>query len=126
MLKEIEKLGLGYTFRTQESIKQFANIWDRVQMDFINPGTTAVQPNKRQRGALAGLVLKTDAFEESLKYIQDGFLEHSNDIMETLFREQINGAKARALVSSEMTKNVVSRGYSAESRNVYDSTWRIC
>lgn len=120
VLKKIEELGLGYTFRTQESIKEFANIWDRVQMDFINPGTTAVQPNKRQRGALAGVVLKTDAFEDSLKYLQDNFLAHSNDIVETLFREQINAAKGRAQISSELTKANMSRGYSAEARNVYD------
>jgi hypothetical protein len=120
MLRRIEEMGLGYTFRTQESIREFANIWDKVQMDFVNPGTTAVQPGKQSRGVLAGQSVRTDAFQESLTYLQDSFLDHATDITNTLLREQINAAKARGLVSGEMTRNLARKGYSGESRNIYD------
>jgi hypothetical protein len=120
VFQQIEKLGLGYTFRTQDSIKEFANIWDRVQMDFVNPGTTAVQPGKRGTGKLVGQQIRLNAFEESLKSLQDTFLSHGQDIMETLLREQVNAAKARALISSEVTKNQGRAYYDVASRNIYD------
>jgi hypothetical protein len=118
--KKIEELGPGYTFRTQDSIREFANIWDRVQMDFINPGVTAVQPGKRQSGKLVGQQIRLNAFEDSLKNLQDSFLSHGQDITETLLREQVNAAKARGLISSEATKNQGRAYYDVASRNVYD------
>jgi hypothetical protein len=120
ILKKIDEMGLGYSFRTQDSIREFANIWDRVQMDFLNPGLTATQPGKSSRGALAGMDVKLNAFEDSLQYLQDNYLHHARDITETLLREQINAAKARGLVSGEMTRNLGRRGYSGETRNIYD------
>lgn len=120
LMKDIEKKGLGYTFRTQESIREFANIWDKVVMDFINPGTTAIQPGKLQRGRLVGNQIRLDAFEESLKYLQEGYLRHSNDILETLYKEQINSAGARALVASEVTASQARGAKDVKAPNIYD------
>lgn len=120
ILKKISDLGIGYRFRTQDSVREFASIWDKVQMDFLNPGLTAVQPGKHAKGALAGLNIRTDAFEDSLKYLQDNFLGHANDVTQTLLREQIKSAQARGLISGEMTRNLGRRGYSGESRNIHD------
>jgi hypothetical protein len=120
VMEKIEALGPGYAFRTQDSVREFANIWDRVQMDFINPGTTAVQPGKRQTGRLVGQQIRLNAFEESLQNLQDSFLAHGQDVMETLLNEQIKSAKARALISSEVTANRGRAGYDIQSRNAYD------
>lgn len=120
ILKKIDELGLGYSFRTQDSIREFANIWDKVQMDFVNPGLTPTQPGKSGRGALTGMEVKLNAFEDSLKYLQDNFLHHSRDIMETLLREQISSSKARGLISGEMSRNQGRRGYTGETRNIHD------
>jgi hypothetical protein len=120
VIKRIEQMGMGYTFRTQDSIREFANIWDKVQMDFVNPGTTAVQPGKHGTGKLTGQTIRLNAFEESLKSLQDTFISHGQDIVGTLLREQVNAAKARALISSEVTKNQGRAYYDVASRNIYD------
>jgi hypothetical protein len=120
VLKKIEELGLGYNFRTQDAIKEFANIWDRVQMDFINPGVTAVQPGKRQLGKLVGQTVNLGAFQDSMKSLQDSFLGHGTDIIQSLLREQINASKARSALSSAVTANQGSKLYNVENKNVYD------
>jgi hypothetical protein len=119
ILSKIEGMGLGYSFRTRESIREFASIWDKVQMDFVNPGLTAVQPGKSNKGLLAGITLDTEAFEKSLRHLQSDFLAHSGDIAYTLLREQINSAKARATVSAQMTQNMADRRFKYSGSNVY-------
>lgn len=116
----LEQLGMGYVFRTQDEIKDFAGIWERVQMDFIDPGTTAIQPGKRNKGLLGGANLRVNAFEDSLKYLQDSYLSHADDLIETLFKEQINSAKARSNIASEVTRNNASVTREQKYRNVYD------
>ena len=106
-------------------MQEFANIWDKSQMDFINPGVTAVQPGKQNRGVLTGSVLKTDAFTESLQSLQDDFLRHSDDIVATLLKEQINGAKARGRISSEMSRNMLATNDRASHATSTTSTLKI-
>jgi hypothetical protein len=117
---ELNKKGLGYIFRTQEEIRNFANIWDKAQMDFIDPGTTAIQPGKTQRGGLAGSEVRVGAFDESMQYIQDNFLRHGNDMIETLMKDQINAAKARSAIASEVTQNKASVTRNIQNRSIYD------
>ncbi len=109
MEARINDLGMGYTFRTQDQVSNFASIWDRAQMDFVDPGTTAIQPNKRGRGALSGAEVKINAFNDSLQNIRDQFLRHSDDITEVMFKDSINAAKARSAISGAMTRNLVGR-----------------
>jgi hypothetical protein len=117
---KITELGAGYTFRTQDEIRDFASIWDRAQMDFIDPGTTAIQPNRVSRGALTGSQVKTDAFQESLQYLRAQFLRHSNDITETLLKDQINAAKARANIASDVSRNRANQYRDTKYRSIYD------
>lgn len=118
VFKQIEEKGLGYTFRSQDQIKDFASLWDKVQMDFINPGMTPVQPGKSGSGKLVGQQVRTEAFADSLKYLTDSFQRHGNDIIESLLKEQINSAKARAAVSSELTASG-GRGMKKPDQNIY-------
>lgn len=120
MEDRISQMGMGYTFRTQDEVHNFASIWDRAQMDFVDPGTTAIQPNKQGRGALSGAEVKYGAFNDSLKNIRDQFLRHSDDITEVLFKDQINAAKARSAISSEVTRNKAGFYRDQKLRSVYD------
>lgn len=113
----INDMGMGYTFRTQDQVRDFATIWDRAQMDFIDPGTTAIQPNKRGRGALAGGEIKVNAWKESLQTIRDQYLSHGGDLTEVLFKDQINAAKARSNIAGELTQN---KGRLQKNRSIYD------
>lgn len=103
--KQISKLGLGYTFRTQDDVKRFATIWDKAQMDMMDPGTTAIAGGKSAKGLNIGATVNMQAFDESLKVAQDRFMEHGNDIIEAMMKEQINAANARANISSPVSRN---------------------
>lgn len=105
VLKRMESMGLGYSFRSQDDIREFASIWDRVQMDLIDPSSTAVQPGKTNRGILARSELNRNAFNDSLEYIQNGYLRHGDDIIHTIFKEQINSAKSRSRIAGVLKKN---------------------
>jgi hypothetical protein len=120
VLQKIQELGTGFAFRSQDSIRDFASIWDKAQMDFISPGITAVQPGKRQLGKLAGQSIDLNAFQNSLKTLQDGFQSHGTDVLETLFREQIASSKARSAVSDLASANRASKVYSVQNKNIYD------
>lgn len=110
--------GMGYTFRTQDQIRNFMDIWDRAEMDMINPGVTAVQPGKKSKGALVGPGTRVGAFGESLKYLQDQYLQHGNDVIRALMRNNIKSAEARSVVSRNLSKNAERRAQSF--RNVHD------
>lgn len=120
LMPELNKKGMGYLFRTQEEIRDFASIWDKAQMDFIDPGTTAIQPGKKARGGLAGGEVRVGAFAESMEYIQDSFLRHGDDMVETLMKDQINAAKARSAIASEITQNKASVTRNIQNRSIYD------
>lgn len=104
-LKDLPNNGMGYTIRTQEDVRSFASIWDREAMDMFDPNITAIQPGKKATGATVGREVKTDAFQNSLRYLQDSYLDHGQDVMESLLKEQINGAKARSAISANIVRD---------------------
>lgn len=101
----LDERGMGFTFHTQDEIQNFASIYDRAQMDFIDPGTTAVQAGKTSKGALLGPGINMNGFEDSLGSLRDGYLSHANDILETIFKPQLDASKARAAMSTSPVKN---------------------
>lgn len=115
-----ENLGIGYTFRTQDELKEFADIWDKADMDFIDPGKTAIQPGKVSRGALIGPDIRVTAFEESLEYIRNQFMSHGDDIKRHLLKEQIQAAKMRSAITSSTTRESSGFNQRSKFRNVYD------
>lgn len=89
----------GYTFRQRNDVESFMDLWDKAQMDYIAPNTTAIQPKKHNYGRTGGNKINTQAFEEALVTMRDSMVSHGDDIMEVLFREQLKSAKARASIS---------------------------
>lgn len=114
--------GHGYIVRTQDDISAFSDLWDKVQMDFIDPGTTAIQPNKSARGASTGQQVNLNAFEESMEYLRDGFLNHGGDILQQLMKDSIQSAKMRSTISREASTNKPRIFGTADEprRGVYD------
>lgn len=114
-----DELGLGYTFRTQDDVRRFASIWDRAEMDMVDPGLTAIAGGKRATGANTAAQYNPQAFEASLKVVQDRILDHGNDILETLMRDQINSARARMNVSAPTTRNRAGFFRDQQFRNIH-------
>lgn len=108
----------GNIFYTQDEIKDFADIWDRAHMDFIDPGTTAIQPGKRGTGALTGMQINPNAVEDALTWLRDSYLRHGDDVMKLLTKEQVNAAQTRAQVARVTGKNL--SGSEDGGRSIYD------
>lgn len=108
----------GARFASRDEIKEFANIWDKAQMEMLNPGTTAIQGAKSNRGLLTGNSLNVNQFDESLKHARDSFLTHGDDLIQTLMDDQIKGAMMRSNIASGITRNADSTGI--QYRSVYD------
>lgn len=89
----------GYTFRQRSDIESFMTLWDKAQMDFIAPNTTAIQPNKQNFGRSSGSLLNPLAFEEALVDIRDNMVRHGQDVLEILFDDPIKAGKARAAIA---------------------------
>lgn len=117
---KLDSMGLGYVFRTQDEIRNFASIWDRAHMDMISPSTTAVQPGKRGRGVLSSDKINLRAFDDSMTSMRDQFLAHANDVTEAIFKEQINSSKARSAMAAPETLNRAKLGSETRYRSIYD------
>lgn len=117
---KLNELGLGYQFRTQDEIRDFATLWDRAQMDFIDPSLTAVQGGRKSRGALAGSEVKLNAFDQSLQYLRDQYIRQANDLVEVVMKESINSSKARANIAATTTRNRAGFFRDQKYRSIYD------
>lgn len=116
-----KNMGIGYSFRGQQEIQDFASIWDKAHADMINPGTTAVQAGKSNRGVLSGAMIRPDAFENSLQYVRDGFTQHSTDVLQTLLDDQIKSNQARSAVAAGASLNKPSAKTGVSKFNsIYD------
>jgi len=108
----------GASFRTRDEIREFNDLWDRAQMEMMNPGTTAIQSGKSNRGALTGQYTNVNQFDESMRNLRDTFLNHGDDVIQTLMKDQINAAKARSNIAGGLTRNADSK--QVKYRSVYD------
>lgn len=89
----------GYRFRQRSQVSAFMDLWDKAQMDYIAPNVTAIQPRKHNYGLTSGNLLNPNAFDEALVTMRDNLLGHGDDLMATLFKEQIKSADARARIA---------------------------
>lgn len=109
----------GHVFYTQDELRDFATIWDKAQMQFLDPGTTAIQPGKRGTGKSVGWEINPNAFEDALTWARDSYLQHGDDVMRLLFHDQIHAAETRAQIARTVNRNE-SRLDPANQRSIYD------
>jgi hypothetical protein len=114
-----QKMGLGYIFRDQQDVKNFADVWQQAQTDMVNPGVTAFQPKKAGKGLLTGVDIVPNAFDESMKNIRNQYLQHGNDIISTVFDDQIKSNQARSAWSQPIQANNPRFG-GQQNKNIYD------
>jgi hypothetical protein len=98
-LEKSEQWKTGYRLRQRSQITAFMDLWDKAQMDYIAPNVTAIQPNKRNYGLTGGNLLNPNAFDEALVTMRDNLIGHGDDLMATLFKEQIKSAESRARIA---------------------------
>jgi hypothetical protein len=121
IMQQIEEKGLnGYRFRTREDIKRFADIWDRAQMDMIDPGTTAIQGGKRQRGLLAGSEIDLRGVEGILNTVRDQYMNHAQDVLSTMFKDQLKNSESRANIATAMSRNNANPSADQKYKSVHN------
>lgn len=108
----------GYTFRTRQSVESYMTLWDKMQMDFIAPNTTAIQPKKHNYGKSSGSLLNTQAFNEALVTMRDSLIKHGDDLVEAMFDPVIKAARARAKIAR--VESAVGSRQTTQHSSIYD------
>jgi hypothetical protein len=109
----------GATFYRKDEIEQFSNIWDKAQMDWKDPGITAVQPGKTSQGKLSGFEVDPNSRKAAMLWLRDSYVRHGNDVKNYLFDNAIKSATARAAISRESTVDGLGRK-TATQNSIYD------
>ena len=115
--EEQKNLKAGYSIRQRSSVESFMSLWDKAQMDFIAPNTTAIQPKKHNFGKSGSSMMNPNAFDEALVSIRDNMVRHGTDILETLFSEPLKAARARGAIA-RVESGIGER--STQHSSVYD------
>lgn len=96
---EQKNLKAGYSIRQRGKVESFMSLWDKAQMDFIAPNTTAIQPKKQNFGKATASQMNPAAFDEALVTMRDNMVRHGSDVLEVLFDDPIKAARARASIA---------------------------
>lgn len=108
----------GFRFNTRDEITRFASLWDKAQMDFIDPSiNTAIQPNKHGGGKLLGNTLNEASFADALVTMRDSLIAHSDDVLEILHDDVIKSLKARSAIAK--VESAVGK-QQAQHGSIYD------
>lgn len=110
----------GYRFVTRDQVQRFADIWDRAQMDMIDPGTTAIQGGKRGTGGLSSITIDPQGVEGILTTLRSQYFNHTNDIVSSMFKDQIRSAEARSNVAADVTRNRAGFYRDQQFRSIHD------
>lgn len=103
----------GYRVRTKDDIGEYMSLWDKAQMDWHDPLTTALQPKKINRGNLAGPGIDHHAFAEGLVRMRDQLTQHGDEMIEVLFDQPLKSAKVR----SELAKLETAQGVGKQKQH---------
>lgn len=108
----------GYTFKQRESIADFMTLWDKAQMEFIAPNTTAIQPGKTNYGISGSNTMNSQAFQEAMVTMRDSLIKHGDDLLETVFDPVIKSARARAEIAR--VESAVGSRSATQHSSIYD------
>ncbi len=110
----------GRQFKTRDEIEDFNDIWERAQMGFVNPSTTAIQPGKLSRGRLSGPGFNANAVEDAVSWARDQYLNLGNSVLRNLLRDAIKAAEVRAVASRPQLQAGIKAATSEKNRGVFD------
>lgn len=108
----------GYSFRTSDDVTSFMNLWDKAQMEFVAPNTTAIQPKKRNYGRTGGNQINENAFGEALVTMRDSVISHGDDLLDVLYDDVIKSAKSRAHIAK--VESAVGTQKVTQHSSIYD------
>jgi hypothetical protein len=107
-IKATFKPGDGQRFITQDSVHDFADMWEQAQMDWHNPSDfvdaqTLAGRSGPQQGLLQGMTVNPRGLEDALDFLKHGYEQVTNGTMRTIFDSQLKIARIRN-AASELSK----------------------
>ncbi len=100
-------LAKGETIITKDDVKRYADIWESLEMGFVNPlefvdPTSMARAGGSQTGKLSMQTVNPRAYEDALLYIKRGYEQIGNGTVRNIFDGQLKLARMRtaAQVSS--------------------------
>lgn len=105
---------------TREQIGAANDLYDRAQMDWIDPGSV-VNPAKGQTGALSMDTVNPFAIEDTLNWVKGQFEQLGNGVVRSMFDSQLSIARMRGAVDSTLMDK--GRGLKDSIKSAYRTIW---
>ncbi len=90
------KLPEGHRFLSNDMIRSHADMWERADLDFIDP-THMAAPAKQNRGALSSVTINPKGIEDSLMYLKNGYEQVSTGTIRAIFDSQLRAARVHSM-----------------------------
>lgn len=95
----------GNLIRGRTEISQFASLWDRRQMEMVDANDAIARGGRKNLGRLAGSQMEAGAGIKALQAVQQKYVTHGSDVLETILADPIQAAQARANMSKGELKS---------------------
>ena len=106
----------GHKFMTRGEIEQHADLWDRTQIDFIDPTSMAL-PGKQARGGLTGPTINANSISDALHYLKSGYEQTANGVVRAHYEQALKISEIRDVAQQ------VEKGKNTVTKNIW-ATWR--
>jgi hypothetical protein len=94
---------MGWTIRTQNEVRNYMDLWDLADIDFIDPGVTPALSGQQGMGKLGEYVMNQNAFQESTDWIGKQYQQEFQNTLSVLTKEQRLSSMARAKMAAPDT-----------------------
>lgn len=112
--------GSGNYFMDRDQITDFDALWDKAQMNLVDPSTTALQGGRKSQGRLLGQKVNPTALEDAVLWARDNYFGIARDVRETMVENAIKSARARAELARPRKPNQVSGRLEAAENSIFD------
>ena len=113
-MKAALNLAPNERFLAAEEIRAFTDLWQQLELDFIDPTTLAAKP-AGSKGILRGQELNAQALDDTIEYIKNAYTQVSDGFVRTMFEAQLKHTRMR-----EAAEGNIMAGYANKAGNIYD------
>lgn len=99
-LAQEAQLQPGERFMTREQVQAHGDLWDRAQMDWIDPGNI-MAPGVRAKGTLSASTVNQQAIPEAMEWLRSSYQKVTDDTIRAIFDNNLNIIRARKAVAEQ-------------------------
>ena len=109
----------GHQLFTEDDVRNFLDITDQAQMNWIQPGTIAAMPGKKSTGVLTNLDTNLDIIGEMVDWARDRYLDLGRQTVKTIYKDAEMAVRQRAAIARESKLGKGGRQEAAQ-QSIYD------